>query len=144
MVLYESFDTVSWLQSGTVGHPLLDIARLIVQPLLFLQTKNLKRAFAWVRFRFLLAERAGFEPAVPVTVRSLSKRVPSAAQPSLRIARFVRAGFVLFNCRSCFAALPLIDHVFRKAEFVRHRNDFSVIQRRLAVKLSEHLVLICR
>ena len=97
----------------------------------------------YTQYIVVLAERAGFEPAVPVTVRSLSKRVPSAAQPSLRIARFVRAGFVLFNCRSRFAALPLIDHVFRKAEFVRHRNDFSVVQRRFAVKLSEHLVLIC-
>lgn len=31
-----------------------------------------------------MAERAGFEPAVRVNVRTLSKRVPSATQPPLR------------------------------------------------------------
>ena len=36
---------------------------------------------------FHLAERAGFEPAVRVNVRTLSKRVPSATQPPLRIRR---------------------------------------------------------
>ena len=36
---------------------------------------------------FILAERAGFEPAVRVNVRTLSKRVPSATQPPLRIRR---------------------------------------------------------
>lgn len=35
----------------------------------------------------LMAERAGFEPAVRVNVRTLSKRVPSATQPPLRIRR---------------------------------------------------------
>ena len=38
-----------------------------------------------VRTRLLLAERAGFEPAVRVSVRTLSKRVPSTTQPPLRV-----------------------------------------------------------
>ena len=44
-------------------------------------------------YRFRLAERAGFEPAVRVSVRTLSKRVPSTTQPSLH------GGSLLFRCR---------------------------------------------
>lgn len=36
-----------------------------------------------VRFRFLLAERGGFEPPDTLPHRTLSKRVPSTTQPSL-------------------------------------------------------------
>ena len=37
-----------------------------------------------------VAERAGFEPAVPVRVRTLSKRVPSTAQPSLHVENNIK------------------------------------------------------
>ena len=36
--------------------------------------------------RASMAEREGFEPSVPVRVHTLSRRAPSTARPSLRMA----------------------------------------------------------
>ena len=42
-----------------------------------------------------MAERVGFEPTLPVTVNTLSKRAPSATRPSLqRLIRIASAGMV--------------------------------------------------
>lgn len=72
----------------TKALPLNRLAIAFVDPLVgssFLKTQQKKTpdlshlGSNWV----LLAERGGFEPPVAVTLRTLSKRVPSAAQPSL-------------------------------------------------------------
>ena len=83
-----------------------------------------------------MAERAGFEPAIPVTVCPLSKRVPSAAQPSLH-SPSVLSRTVVFNC-----CLPFVSNVFGEADFVRDGDHSSVVERHVAVELPEHLVLV--
>jgi hypothetical protein len=43
-------------------------------------------------FQGSLAERAGFEPAIPLPVYTLSKRAPSTARPPLRVRADVSGG----------------------------------------------------
>ena len=61
-------------------HLPVNTAKIVKALNLFLLGSN------WV----LMAERAGFEPAVRFSVRTLSKRVPSTTQPPLHGASALR------------------------------------------------------
>ena len=50
-----------------------------------------------------MAERKGFEPLIPLTVYTLSKRAPSTTRPPLRF--FINYNFLLLNNLYCIIGI---------------------------------------
>ena len=79
-----------------------------------------------------MAEGAGFEPAVGVNLRTLSKRVPSSTQPPLRDAHCGGGASARqdFPVSSALLSLPAARFNGRANEYPRHAQMLLPILRR--------------
>ena len=74
-----------------------------------------------------MAERAGFEPAVGVTLRRFSKPLPSATRPPLRVECFNGFSYLLINSVDNLMSRLRLGCGFRSFGIIQATNKVPMI-----------------